>query len=177
MCRAPYILYFKISAPIFCCPILSENYLNPQVKINKMVNKPTVDYHPSPSQLTSRINPLMFLWIPKGFVYLSGIYLEFFPKPVYSTAVAEVSPLLLPSQKETTHSSWTPFPEDLFFPSRKGGGGRIMELKKVPKLNLQGYWSQILINSTIFATFTFLVSVLLCHNLASHMLKCEGSLT
>ena len=34
-----------------------------------------------------------------------------------------------------------------------------------------------LMNSTIFATFTFLVSVLLCHNLDSSMLKSEGSLT
>ena len=52
-----------------------------------------------------------------------------------------------------------------------------MELKKLPKLNLQGYWSQVLRNSTIFATFTFLVSVLLYHNLASSMPKCEGTLT
>ena len=48
-----------------------------------------------------------------------------------------------------------------------------MELKK---LNLRGYWPQVLINFTIFATFTFLVSVLLCNNLALSMLKCEGSL-
>ena len=39
---------------------------------------------------------------------------------------------------------------------------RIMELKKWPKLNLQGRWWQGLINSTIFATFKFLVSILLC---------------
>ena len=52
-----------------------------------------------------------------------------------------------------------------------------MKLKKLPKVNLRGYWSQVLINSTIFATFTFLVYVLLCNNLASSMLKCEGSLT
>ena len=37
-----------------------------------------------------------------------------------------------------------------------------MELKKLLKLNLQRYWSQVLINSTTFATFTFLVSILLC---------------
>ena len=41
-----------------------------------------------------------------------------------------------------------------------------MELEKLSKLNLEGCWSQVLINSTIFATFKFLVSVLLCHNLA-----------
>ena len=42
--------------------------------------------------------------------------------------------------------------------------------------NWQGYWSQVLINSTISATFTFLVYVLLCNNLAANMLKCECSL-
>ena len=49
-----------------------------------------------------------------------------------------------------------------------------MELKKLLKLNLRGYCRQVLINSAISATFTFLVFVLLCHNLASSMLKCEG---
>ena len=44
-----------------------------------------------------------------------------------------------------------------------------MELEKLPKLNLQGYWSEVLINSTIFATITFLVSVLVYHNLDSSM--------
>ena len=52
-----------------------------------------------------------------------------------------------------------------------------MELKKLPKLNLQWYWSQVLINSTIFATIAFLVSVLFYHSLDSSILKCEGSLT
>ena len=52
-----------------------------------------------------------------------------------------------------------------------------MELKKLPKLNLRGHWSQVLINSTIFAIFTLLVSVLFCNNPALSMLKCEGSLT
>ena len=33
-----------------------------------MGNEHTVDYHPSPSKLTSRIHPLNFLWIPKRFV-------------------------------------------------------------------------------------------------------------
>ena len=42
-----------------------------------------------------------------------------------------------------------------------------MELKKWPKLNLPRYWSQVLIKSTIFTAFTFLVTVLLHHNLDS----------
>ena len=68
------------------------------------------------------------------------------------------------------------FWRSIFSPAERCG--RIMELKKLPKLNLRGgYWSQVLISSTIFATLTFLVSVLLCHNLVTSMLKCEGSLT
>ena len=63
-----YIPYFIINPPIFCCPLFSENHLNPQVRINKMVSKHTVDYHPIPSQLISRINPLIFLWTRKGFM-------------------------------------------------------------------------------------------------------------
>ena len=48
--RGAYIPYFKINAPIFCCSIFFEKCLNPQVRINKMVNEHTVYYHPSPSE-------------------------------------------------------------------------------------------------------------------------------
>ena len=48
-----------------------------------------------------------------------------------------------------------------------GGGGGIMEL---PELNLRGYWSQVSINSTIFATFTFSVSVF-CFAVSSFSFK------
>ena len=172
--------------------------------------------HPSPSQLTSRIHPLIFLWTPKGFISpessLNFFLILYIPPSLQkrlkltvlrllantlvsqkieyvhfcSCSEAKPSPRflsLLPRQKEITHSSRTAFSKDLFFPSRirrgwgLGEGRRIMELKKLPKLNLRGYWSQVLINSAILATFTFLVSVLLCHNLASSMLKCAGSLT
>ena len=60
------------------------------------------------------------------------------------------------------------------FPQQKGG--RIIEPTKWPKLNLRGYWSHVLINSTIFSTLKILISVLLCHNLDSSFLKCKGSL-
>ena len=33
-----------------------------------MVNKHTVIYHPSPSELTSRVHPLIFLWTLKVFI-------------------------------------------------------------------------------------------------------------
>ena len=64
-------------SPILYCPLFSENDLNPQVRINKMVNKHTVDYHPSSSQLTSRIYPLRFLCTPRGFIF-SESFLNFF---------------------------------------------------------------------------------------------------
>ena len=54
-------LYFLLSH-------LFWKYLYPQVKINKMVNKNTVEYHPSLSKLISRIHPLIVLWTPKGFI-------------------------------------------------------------------------------------------------------------
>ena len=71
--------------------------------------------------------------------------------------------------------------EHLFFPWQKRSEwlgevvGRI--IKKFTKLNLGGYWLHVLINSTISTVFEFLVSVLLCHNLASSMVKYEDSLT
>ena len=77
VCRGVYIHYFKINPPILCCSLFSENYLNPQVRINKMVNKHTVNYHPSPSQLISRIHPLIFPWTPKGFISPES-FLNFF---------------------------------------------------------------------------------------------------
>ena len=67
VCRGAYIPYFIISAFIFCCFIFFEKCINPQVRINKMVNEHTVDYYPSPSEFSSRIHPLIFLWPPKGF--------------------------------------------------------------------------------------------------------------
>ena len=69
VCRGAYIFYFKINAPIFCCFIFFEECLNSQVRINKMVNKYTVDYHPSPSELTSRMHSLIFLCTPKRFLF------------------------------------------------------------------------------------------------------------
>ena len=208
VCRGAYIPCFKINAPIFSCLLFSENHLNPQVRINKMVNKHTVDYHPSPWQLTLRIHPLIFLWTPKGFFspesflifsetgippwlrksfkFIVSLRLlvntfvsqkiesvHFYPSPQAKLSTRNF--IIIPRQKKITHSSRTAFSKDLFFPLQKGGR-RIMELKKLPRLNPPGYWSQVLINY-IVATFAFSVSVLLCQNLASRILKCEGFLT
>ena len=68
---------FQSQCPIFCCPLFSENYLNPQVKINKMVNKHAVNYQPSPSRLTSKIHPLIFLWTPKEFISPESFFIFF----------------------------------------------------------------------------------------------------
>ena len=80
VCRGAYIC-FRINAPIFCCSIFFEECLNPQIRISKMVNEHTVDYHPSPSELTSRIHPLIFLWTPRGFIspeYLLNFFSNLF---------------------------------------------------------------------------------------------------
>ena len=70
-------LLFQNQSLVFCCPPFYENYLNPQARINKMVNKYTVDYHPSRSQLISRIHTLIFLWTRKGFISPES-FLNFF---------------------------------------------------------------------------------------------------
>ena len=70
---------------------------------------------------------------------------------------------LSPRQKEITHFTRIASYKNLFFLHQKRV--RIMELKKRPRLNLWRHWSQLLTNSIIFATFTFLISVLLYHNL------------
>ena len=77
MCRGASIPYFKINAPIFGCSIFFEECFNPQVRINKMVSEHTFDYHPRPSELTSRINPLIILLTTKGFIF-PEYFLNFF---------------------------------------------------------------------------------------------------
>ena len=75
--RGAYIRYFIINPSIFCCPLFSENYLNCKYRINQVVNKHTVDYHPSPSQLISRILPLIFRLTPTGLIFPESL-LNFF---------------------------------------------------------------------------------------------------
>ena len=80
--RGAYIPNFKINALIFCCFLFFEEDLNSQIRMNKMVKKLTDDYHPNSSLLTSRINPLIFIYT----VSLA----EFFLKPVCSTVFCEI---------------------------------------------------------------------------------------
>ena len=152
-----------------------------------MANERTVDWHPSLSQLTSRMHPLMFLSTHKGFIspeYFFNFFLKLYIPPwlwkilkfmvkITGKSICEsqnwiCSFLLMPAklfrkflslpprQKDIFHSFRTVFSEDIFFPSKRGWGQKAMELGKIPKLNLRGYWSQVLINSTIFS-FCFAV--------------------
>ena len=67
--------------PEICMKFFSDicmKYLNPQVRINKMLNEHNVYYHRTPSESTSRIDPLIFIWTPKGFVFSPQYFLNFF---------------------------------------------------------------------------------------------------
>ena len=175
-------------------PLFFEEYLKPQVRINKTVNKHTVNYLPSTSQLTSRIFLVKFMWTTAGFIspeflnFSLNLYIPPWLRKNFklmvlrllaNTFVSQKSESvhfypclqvqlsrrflsLPPRQKEITHSSRKAFSEDLFFPQQKGGEDYGVE--KVIKIKPTRNWSHILINSTIFATFTYLVTVLFCHN-------------
>ena len=186
MCRGLYIHYFKIS------PISAV------LSFLKIIS--TLKDTPSHISMDSEA---------KGFISPES-FLNFFPKPVYSTMVAEKFQIysikllqihlwvknlnlfiFLMTPKQNSPPDFYNYPPGrwelpiapeqrflkIFCPEQKRGWGDY-GVEKITKLNKgQGYWSQVLINFTIFATFTFLFYILLCYNLASSMLKCEGSLT
>ena len=84
VCRGAYIPYFKINVLIFCCSLFFEEYLNTQVRINKMVFEHTIDYHPSSSKLTSTKHHPTFLWTPKRLIspeYFSNIFSNLYIPP------------------------------------------------------------------------------------------------
>ena len=146
-------------------------------------------YHPSPSELTSRIHALKFLWTPKGFISQED-FLNFFAN-LYATPCLQESFKFMvlrlleniflsqktelfifthaskqnfppgfyyrhSRQKEITHFPRTTFFENLFFPSRKGED---YEAEKMTKIKL-AYWSQVLINPTIFLTISLIYAKL-----------------
>ena len=51
----------RLHSTLFCYPFIFKEYLNPQVRIKKITNKPSLNYHPTPSELTSRMHALLFL--------------------------------------------------------------------------------------------------------------------
>ena len=169
VCRGAYISYFKINTSIFCCFIFFEECPNPQFRINKMVNEHTADNHPN-LWLLQNISQTCIShhgckkgsnsWYKDYWKIHLWVKLNLFtPKQNSPPGFYHHQS----RQKEIIHFLQTKCFENLFSPAERG---RTIELKIWPKLNLQGYWSQVLINSIPpFATFTFLVSVLLCHNL------------
>ena len=125
-------------------------YFNPQVRISKMLTKDNLDYHPSPSDLSSRIHCIIFLWISKGFIspehflnFLSNLYIplrlqkSFKIITEFETFVSQKLNLFIlthaPKQNSSSgfhhqhsrqkklHISKTRLFEHLFFPNRKGG--------------------------------------------------------
>ena len=152
-----------------------------------MINKHTVDYYRLLRETESRIFLEFFLnlYIPPCFK-VSNLWLRLLANTFVSQKIECLFLVMPPSKSAASFYHYSPPPGKrklpippeqhflkIYFSSGKRGE-RIMELKKLLKLNLRGYCRQVLINSAIFATFTFLVFVLLCHNLASSMLKCEG---
>ena len=60
----------KIPLPLlFLLTLLFWGYLNSMIRINKMAN--SLDYHPCPSRLASRIHLFIFLYTHEGFISLS----------------------------------------------------------------------------------------------------------
>ena len=71
-----------------------------------MVNKHTVDYHPSPSEFTSRIHLLIFLWTPKGFIspehcwnFFSNLYIPSWLQKIFKFMVLRLLENTFVSQK------------------------------------------------------------------------------
>ena len=91
--------------------LFSENYLNPQVRINKMVNKHTVDYHPSPSQISCKGTPFHISLDSGGGLSLQNLSWVF-PKSVYSTIPFKKMNLFILSHasKENSPASFYHYP-------------------------------------------------------------------
>ena len=189
----------------FCCFIFFEECLNPQVRlVNKHIvdshispSEFTPRIHPliflwSPKGF---ISPEYFLdffsnlyippWLQKSFKFMTLRWLEntFLSQKIesvhfYSYPQAKLSPRSISSLLQTEGNY--PFPlrqsvlKTYFSPTKRG---RTMGLKIWPKLKLQGYWSQVLINPTICNLKIYRLFCCAIYNLDSSMLKYECSLT
>ena len=158
-----------------------------------MVNEHIVNYHPSPSEFTSSIHPLIFLWTPKGLIspeYFLNFFSNLYIPPglqksfkfmvlrlLENTFVSQNTGkyiceskywiCLLMAQNKTLPQVFiitttgrrklliSPNQNVLKIYFSSAERGRTIELKIWPKLNLQGYWSQVLINSTICNLYSF----------------------
>ena len=145
-----------------------------------MINRHTVDYHPSLSQLTSKIHPFLFLWTRNGFIspeyfliFFSNLYIPPWLQKSFKFMVLRLLANTFVNQRvESVHfyscpeqnsppcsyhypkgSTKFPIPPELRFLKVYffPNEKKDMELKRWPKLKLREYW----INSTIVATFHF----------------------
>ena len=85
MCLNPLL---ESNALLFCCSLFFKEYCNMQIRINKMVNEESVDYHLSPLRLISKIH-LSGFFCPLRALSFSEIFFEFALKSVYPTMVRE----------------------------------------------------------------------------------------
>ena len=140
VCKGLYINSFKINPPIFCCPLFSENYLNPWFAIHKIVNKHTAVYRLSYFYGLQRALSLLSLfwifffeyippWLRKSFTFNSvKITADTFGTQkiesvqFFSCLQAKLCPRFLslfPGQTGIAHSSRT-FSEDIFSWAERG---------------------------------------------------------
>ena len=68
---------FQSQSPAFCCPLFSENYLNPQE--NQQNSK----------QIYCQLPIIIFLWTPNGFISTESFFNFLLNLPVYSAMVLE----------------------------------------------------------------------------------------
>ena len=145
-----------------------------------MINRHTVDYHPSLSQLTSKIHPFLFLWTRNGFIspeyfliFFSNLYIPPWLQKSFKFMVLRLLANTFVNQRvESVHFYSCPEqnspPCSYHYPKGRTkfpippklrflkvyffpNEKKDMELKRWPKLKLREYW----INSTIVATFHF----------------------
>ena len=170
---------FQDQCPLFLLPFFLE-YLNPWLRIKKMVKKHIVDFHPASSVLTSRLYCLIYLWIPQCFISLQNICWTFDQTCMPHHGLKKISNLscsdywkmhlrvkklnLVILKFFLLMRSRQNFPTGFYQQQHPGRRKLLWELKKWTKLNFWGYCSQVLINPIIFAPFTFLIIALLYHN-------------
>ena len=136
MCRGAYIPYFKNQRALFLLPPLFR-------KISISHVYPTCISHYS----CRNVMVLMVLWlVANTFVSQKNWICSFSLMPPNKTLPQVL--IITQRQNQIPHSFWKKLSKNISFPSRKREdyGGE----KKWPKLNLGGYWSQVLISSNIF---------------------------
>ena len=149
--RGAYVPYFRTKAPSFCCSIFFKECFNPLAMFFLFLFLYFYFLYPSPQYFRNffsnlRISP----WLKKSFKVLRLIKKLFVSQKnwIYSFLLmpqVKFSPRLLSSSLQTEGNYLFPSNNVIWkttFPKQKVG--RIMELKKCPKLNLRKYCSQIL---------------------------------